>query len=100
MSKVTLARVGLSADHGSKSTVGGLPLRDLAAQGVAEAAALTADWSGITSIPSELATVTAATLTPASSSAAGVQGTIAYDGTYVYICVNTNTWVRVLRNAW
>jgi hypothetical protein len=32
--------------------------------------------------------------TPASSSASGVKGQIAYDNNYVYICVATNSWIR------
>ncbi len=30
--------------------------------------------------------------TPASSSAAGVTGTILWDGNNIYVCVATNTW--------
>lgn len=32
---------------------------------------------------------------PASSNAAGTIGQIAYDSTYVYVCVDTNTWRRM-----
>lgn len=32
--------------------------------------------------------------TPASSSAAGIKGQIAYDGSFVYICIATNSWIR------
>lgn len=32
---------------------------------------------------------------PANSSANGVQGEIAYDSNYVYVCVTTNTWKRL-----
>jgi hypothetical protein len=31
---------------------------------------------------------------PATSSSAGVTGTITYDATHIYVCVATNTWVR------
>lgn len=41
-----------------------------------------------------------ATKTPASASAAGVQGTFAWDGTYLYICTATNTWRRVAHATW
>jgi hypothetical protein len=37
---------------------------------------------------------TAESRTPASSSAAGVAGQMCYDGTYLYLCVAANTWVR------
>ena len=33
--------------------------------------------------------------TPASSSASGAKGEIAYDTDYIYVCVATNTWKRV-----
>lgn len=32
---------------------------------------------------------------PANSSANGVQGQIAYDSNYIYVCVTTNTWKRL-----
>lgn len=31
---------------------------------------------------------------PGTASSAGVAGTWAYDATHIYVCVNTNTWVR------
>jgi hypothetical protein len=34
------------------------------------------------------------TSVPSSSSATGTKGEIAYDSNYVYICVNTDTWIR------
>ncbi len=36
------------------------------------------------------------TFTPASSSATGTTGSIAWDSTYLYVCIATNTWVRTL----
>ena len=33
--------------------------------------------------------------TPASSSASGTKGEFAYDTSYIYVCVATNTWKRV-----
>jgi hypothetical protein len=38
--------------------------------------------------------------TPASASAAGTAGTIAWDSSYVYVCVATNTWRRVAIASW
>lgn len=32
--------------------------------------------------------------TPANSSALGTKGDISYDGSYLYICVSANTWIR------
>jgi hypothetical protein len=38
--------------------------------------------------------------TPASSTATGTKGEVKYDATYVYICIATNSWIRVTRAAW
>lgn len=38
--------------------------------------------------------------TPASASAAGNAGEICWDGSYIYICVATNTWKRVAIATW
>ncbi len=38
--------------------------------------------------------------TPASASAAGVAGTIAWDSNYIYVCVATNTWKRTALSTW
>lgn len=38
--------------------------------------------------------------TPASSSAAGVQGTICWDTSFIYVCVATNTWKRIAISTW
>lgn len=38
--------------------------------------------------------------TPATSSAAGSAGDFAWDSTYFYICIATNTWHRVLHLTW
>lgn len=32
---------------------------------------------------------------PATAASAGTPGMIAYDATHLYVCVATNTWVRV-----
>lgn len=34
------------------------------------------------------------------ASATGTTGELAYDSSYVYICVATNTWIRVAKAAW
>jgi hypothetical protein len=39
------------------------------------------------------------TTAPATAGSAGVKGTIAYDSSYIYICVATNTWIRAARSA-
>jgi hypothetical protein len=38
--------------------------------------------------------------TPASATATGVAGTIAWDSNYVYVCVATNTWKRSALSTW
>jgi hypothetical protein len=38
--------------------------------------------------------------TPASSSATGVAGQIAWDSNYVYVCIATNTWKRSPIGTW
>jgi len=38
--------------------------------------------------------------TPDSATATGTKGEIKYDTNYVYICVNTNSWIRVARASW
>lgn len=40
------------------------------------------------------------TKTPASASAAGVAGTIAWDASYIYVCIATNTWKRAAIATW
>jgi hypothetical protein len=38
--------------------------------------------------------------TPASSTAPGRRGTICWDGSYIYVCVATDTWKRVAIGTW
>ena len=40
------------------------------------------------------------THTPASASAAGTAGEIAWDAAYIYVCTATNTWKRVAISTW
>lgn len=37
---------------------------------------------------------------PAAANSTGVAGTIAYDASYVYVCVATDTWVRAALTTW
>lgn len=37
---------------------------------------------------------------PASASASGTTGQLAYDGSYLYICTATNTWRRIAHATW
>jgi len=38
--------------------------------------------------------------TPASATATGTAGTIAWDTSYIYVCTATNTWKRVAISTW
>ena len=38
--------------------------------------------------------------TPASATAAGTQGEVCWDTSYIYVCVATNTWKRTAITAW
>jgi len=38
--------------------------------------------------------------TPASAASTGTKGQIKYDASYVYICIATDSWIRVVRAAW
>lgn len=38
--------------------------------------------------------------TPASASATGTTGAIAWDSSYIYVCVTTNTWKRSALSTW
>tara|TARA_Y100000401_G_scaffold32765_2_gene24168 strand:+ start:1489 stop:2586 length:1098 start_codon:yes stop_codon:yes gene_type:complete len=40
------------------------------------------------------------TLTPASATAAGTAGEVAWDANYIYVCIATNTWKRVAISTW
>lgn len=39
-------------------------------------------------------------ITPATSSAPGIAGTIAWDANYIYVCIAANTWKRVAIATW
>ena len=40
------------------------------------------------------------TLTPASATATGTAGEVAWDANYIYVCTATNTWKRVAISTW
>jgi len=44
--------------------------------------------------------MSAPTLVPASASATGSEGQIAWDADYIYVCTGTNTWKRVAIATW
>ena len=47
-----------------------------------------------------LGAIMIASSTPASASATGAAGTIAWDANYIYVCTATNTWKRVAIATW
>lgn len=47
-----------------------------------------------------LGSIMIASSTPASASATGAAGTIAWDANYIYVCTATNTWKRVAIATW
>jgi len=51
-------------------------------------------------LPVTATTLAAALATPASAVATGVTGTLAFDAGFIYVCINTNTWVRVATATW
>jgi hypothetical protein len=38
--------------------------------------------------------------TPATAGAAGTQGSICWDASYIYVCTATNTWRRIAHSSW
>jgi hypothetical protein len=59
----------------------------------------TAAQPAITSLGT-LTSLKVATSTPASASATGTIGTIAWDTGYIYVCTATDTWERVAIATW
>lgn len=37
---------------------------------------------------------------PANSNSVGTTGTVAWDSSYIYVCVSTDTWVRYAKTTW
>jgi hypothetical protein len=63
----------------------------------------TDEWSDLTFVDAAVQEIAESALggefvlieqTPASAGATGVKGSLRYDGSYLYVCVATNTWVR------
>ena len=70
---------------GIQITNNGTPVVDITKTGNVE---VTGSFVGTGSISSITTTV------PSSSTDTGIKGQVAYDASYVYICVATNTWIR------
>lgn len=56
--------------------------------------------AGFVTLPPATGTVAAFTTVPASATATGSAGMMAYDSSYLYICTATNTWKRVAISTW
>ena len=56
------------------------------------------DVEGVATIAGVTGGATAGT--PASAAATGVKGTVQFDDEYLYVCVETNTWVRIPLATW
>jgi hypothetical protein len=88
------------ADTTKKITVANLMKSDLtgnattATTATTAATVTTAAQPAITSVGT-LTSLKLATSTPASASATGTIGTIAWDTGYIYVCTATDTWERV-----
>jgi hypothetical protein len=61
---------------------------------------LQADYVSIYSARFEGNPILSSKTIPASASATGVEGTITWDATYIYICTASNTWKRALASTW
>ncbi len=56
-------------------------------------------WEEATKVPQALVEGLWVTV-PASSSASGTAGQVAYDADYLYVCTATDTWSRFAKAAW
>lgn len=88
-------RVGYDASNYFKATVGSTG--GVTVDAVGSGAAFT--LSDALTVGSDTLILTTAK-TPASASATGTQGQIAWDASYIYICTATNTWKRVAIATW
>lgn len=74
---------------------GQIPLANSANQSLSEVARFTADKH-----LSLQETIILRSKTPASATATGLQGEVAWDASYIYVCTATNTWKRVAIATW
>tara|TARA_R110000803_G_scaffold79565_3_gene145243 strand:- start:1424 stop:1780 length:357 start_codon:yes stop_codon:yes gene_type:complete len=97
-----LAIVDTSGTETKKITVARLMESDVtgnATTATTAATVTTAAQPAITSVGT-LTSLKVATSTPASASATGTTGTIAWDTSYIYVCTATDTWKRVAIATW
>lgn len=100
----TLGTIGTGVWNGTAigTAYGGLGANNSAATGVPVFAAGTATVSASPSLTNLTLSgnLIVATQTPASAAATGTAGTIAWDSSYIYVCVATDTWKRVAISTW
>jgi len=97
-----LAIVDTSGTETKKITVARLMESDVtgnATTATTAATVTTAAQPAITSLGT-LTSLKLATSTPASASATGTAGTIAWDTSYIYVCTVADTWKRVAIATW
>lgn len=63
------------------------------------------DWdvplnAALNALDARLATQESLTAATKTATSTGTKGQMAYDTSYLYICVATNSWIRVPRTAW
>ena len=92
-----LATFGVDLDVTGDLIVDGGDIGLTADTNLIQIAANAAKINGSLEVTSNLRT---ATQTPASASATGSTGTIAWDADYIYICTATDTWKRVAISTW
>ena len=54
----------------------------------------------ITSLITENETFKYQETPPTAANATGTKGTISWDSSFLYLCVNTNAWVKIALTAW
>lgn len=100
---LTIEDTGLTITAGGLTvTAGGLTVTADGLTVTAGGATITAGGLTVTAggITVTAGNVVIPTATPASAAAAGTLGSIAWDGSYFYVCSATNTWLRVGIATW
>jgi hypothetical protein len=93
--------------HGSNTTVRGILYFDSINAVTAEEAGVGAIfaggklyWSDGSDIIAQNADLAVIVEAPAAADSTGTAGQIAYDATHIYVCVDTDTWVRADLATW
>jgi hypothetical protein len=89
-----IAGLAGNVDGPASATLNSVPTFSSTNGQTLQATSVTISVAGNLSVPGKTIQI-ATTNTPASSSAAGVAGTICWDTSYLYVCTATNTWKRI-----